>query len=77
MTGNGAMERKYFKTNNRNSTSLLKEVPSFRSGVESLVNIPGQIRVIRYLKGNNMDDLRRDWRTVGNDIKKAMKHYDR
>lgn len=29
-----------------------------------------------YIFGSNTEDMRNDWRTIGNDIRKAMKAYD-
>ena len=43
-----------------------------RSGVISLTNILGTMKFRGYIFGSNTEDMRNDWRTIGNDIRKAI-----
>lgn len=63
------------KPTQMSTSSLLKERVSFRNGIVSLVNIKGSVRFRNYMQGNDMDDMRRDWKAVGRDIRKSMKLY--
>lgn len=49
--------------------------PTKKSGVVSLANIKGRMRFGRYVFRSNVEDMRNDWRTIGNDIRKAMSCY--
>lgn len=50
---------------------------SYRSGVRSLTNILGTMKFSDYTFGSNTEDIRNDWRVIGNDIRKAMKNYEK
>ncbi|ERK38719.1 hypothetical protein HMPREF9135_1597 [Segatella baroniae F0067] len=41
----------------------------------SLANIKGHMRFGHYVFGDNVEDMRNDWKTIGNDIRKAMNCY--
>ncbi len=49
--------------------------PTFKTGLESLMNIKGRMRFEQYVFSNDTDDMRNDWIAVGNDIRRAMKLY--
>lgn len=48
-------------------------VKPFLFGFGSLGNVSGgYVSFRRYLRGNNLDDLRKDWNAIGKDIRNAM-----
>ena len=57
------------------SMQIAENQPSRRSGVMSLANIKGHMRFGHYVFGDNVEDMRNDWKTIGNDIRKAMNCY--
>lgn len=57
------------------SMQIAENRPSRRSGVMSLANIKGYMRFGHYVFGDNVEDMRNDWKTIGNDIRKAMNCY--
>ena len=57
------------------SKHIVRERPGRRSGIESLTNVCGGMRVSGYLFGSDVQDMRADWRVVGNDMRKAMHRY--
>lgn len=43
-------------------------------GVGSLGNISGRyVSFRRYMRGNNISDMRNDWEAIGNDMRKVSK----
>ncbi|MBE6262442.1 MAG: hypothetical protein E7104_00505 [Prevotella sp.] len=57
------------------STRISNDRPTLKTGLESLANIKGRMRFNQYVFSNDIDDLRNDWITIGNDIRKAMSLY--
>lgn len=59
---------------------LFKRMPSFADGVASLINLsPNRLRYNYDATPNEADinSLRADWFTIGNDLHKAIKEYGR
>lgn len=54
-------------------TSMFAPRLSRRSGLLSLTNIGGRFVYKEYLRGNDADDLRRDWQAVGRYLSASMK----
>ena len=71
------MCRYTYKSSSLGGSLLWKERPSYRSGLLSLANFGNGFMFEDYLKGSNGDDLARDWRNVGNDLRMAMKRFKR
>ena len=65
------MCRYTYKSSSLGGSLLWKERPSYRSGLLSLANFGNGFMFEDYLKGSNGDDLARDWRNVGNDLRMA------
>lgn len=57
------------------TTSLRHSLPNFRTGVESISIIKSSDPFRRYMRGNDLSDLREDWRAIGYDLRKAMRKY--
>lgn len=57
------------------SPYIEKERPNLRSGIISLLNVRGGMRFKRYIFDNDRDTIRKDWETVGNDIRIALSIY--
>lgn len=53
------------------------ERPNLRSGIISLLNVRGGMRFKRYIFDNDKETIRKDWETVGNDIRIALHRYGR
>ena len=50
-------------------------VPDFSSGVLSVLSAPDDTLYKRYMRGSVAGDIRKNWKTVGNDIRAAIKEY--
>lgn len=50
-------------------------IPDFRSGVLSVLSAPDDTLYKRYMRGSVVGDIRKNWATVGNDIRVAIKQY--
>lgn len=59
----------------RFSTSLKDCLPNSRTGVESISIIVPTNTFRRYMRGNNLSDLRKDWQAVGGDLRRAISKY--
>lgn len=70
------MNIKVYKPSRKISVRIISEQLNDRSGVISLTNILGTMKFRGYIFGSNTEDMRNDWRTIGNDIRKAMKAYE-
>ena len=55
----------------RNS-ALMRKLPSFQSGFSSIFDINRKDLLSDYMRGNNIDDIKNDWKTIGNDIRTSM-----
>lgn len=56
---------------------LLRERPTFITGMNSLFGVRRRASLHDYMKGNNVDDMRQDWIAVGKYIQKSMQAYGR
>ena len=56
---------------------LLRERPSFITGMNSLFGVRRRASLHDYMNGNNVDDMRQDWIAVGKYIQKSMQAYGR
>lgn len=56
---------------------LLRERPTFITGMNSLFGVRRRASLHDYMMGNNVDDMRQDWIAVGKDIQKSMQTYGR
>ena len=57
----------------KRSVRNIRGIKPFLFGFGSLGNISGgYISFRRYMRGNNLDDMRKDWEKVGNDIRIVM-----
>lgn len=56
---------------------LLRERPTFITGMNSLFGVRRRASLYDYMKGNNVDDMRQDWIAVGKYIQKSMQAYGR
>lgn len=56
---------------------LLRERPTFITGMNSLFGVRRRASLHDYMNGNNVDDMRQDWIAVGKYIQKAMQAYGR
>lgn len=56
---------------------LLRERPTFITGMNSLFGVRRRASLQDYMMGNNVDDMRQDWIAVGKDIQKSMQTYGR
>lgn len=56
---------------------LLRERPTFITGMNSLFGVRRRASLHDYMKGNNVDDMRQDWIAVGKYIQKSMQTYGR
>lgn len=56
---------------------LLRERPTFITGMNSLFGARRRASLHDYMMGNNVDDMRQDWIAVGKYIQKAMQAYGR
>lgn len=64
--------------NTRGSFSLLlRERPTFITGMNSLFGVRRRASLHDYMMGNNVDDMRQDWIAVGKYIQKSMQAYGR
>lgn len=55
---------------------ILKNRPTFRTGVKSLFSFGSNANRFRqYIGGNDFNDISSDWQTVGNDIRMAMNQF--
>src|SRR5574344_2738852 len=53
----------------RNS-ALMRNLPSFQSGFSSIFDINRKDILSDYMKGNIIEDLHHDWKTIGNDLRR-------
>lgn len=56
---------------------LLRERPTFITGMNSLFGVRRRASLHDYMMGNNVDDMRQDWIAVGKYIQKSMQAYGR
>ena len=56
----------------RRNSALMRNLPSFQSGFSSIFDINRKDLLSDYMRGNNIDDMKDDWRTIGNDIRTSM-----
>ncbi len=56
---------------------LLRERPTFITGMNSLFGVRRRASLHDYMNGNNVDDMRQDWIAVGKYIQKSMQAYGR
>lgn len=56
---------------------LLRERPTFITGMNSLFGVRCRASLHDYMMGNNVDDMRQDWIAVGKYIQKSMQAYGR
>lgn len=55
---------------------ILKNRPTFRTGVKSLFSFGSNANRFRqYIGGNDLNDISSDWQTVGNDMRMAMNQF--
>lgn len=54
-------------------SSLMHKRPTFQSGIASLFTFNHTARFSDYLRGNDLEDLRNDWMSIGNDLRKATR----
>jgi hypothetical protein len=57
------------------SPKIATNRPTLRSGILSLANIKGKVQFGHYIFDNDVEDMRNDWYTIGNDLKKALRCY--
>lgn len=50
-------------------------IPDFRSGLQSVLSAPDDTLYEKYMRGSVASDIRKNWKTVGNDIRAAVKEY--
>lgn len=51
----------------------VKKIKPYLFGIGCLSNISGgYISFRRYMRGNNLDDMREDWNRIGKDLHDAM-----
>jgi hypothetical protein len=70
------MGKKSYKSVQSSVSTLMKELPDFRSGLFSLVNAKGHIRFNDYMQGNDADDLSKDWKAIGKDFEISMREIN-
>ena len=63
------------KTTTCFNTSLRHSLPGFRTGVESISIIKSADPFRRYMRGNDLLDMRKDWQAIGHDLRTAMRRY--
>lgn len=63
------------KTTTCFNTSLRHSLPGFRTGVESISIIKSADPFRKYMRGNDLSDMRKDWQAIGQDIRTAMRRY--
>ena len=56
---------------------LLRERPTFITGMNSLFGVRRRASLHDYMKGNNVDDMRQYWIAVCKYIQKSMQAYGR
>ena len=50
----------------------MRKLPFFQSGLFSIFNVNRKNLWYDYMKGTNIDNIKNDWKTVGDDIRKSM-----
>ena len=67
---------KEIKRMKRTTNVILRNKPSFRTGVKSLFSFGTNANRFRqYIGGNDFSDISSDWQTVGNDMRMAMNQF--
>jgi len=61
----------------RRNSALMRNLPSFQSGFSSIFDINRKGLLSDYMKGNNIDDIKNDWKTIGNDIRRSMINFSK
>ena len=61
----------------RRNSALMRNLPSFQSGFSSIFDINRKDLLSDYMKGNNIDDMKDDWKTIGNDIRLSMINFSK
>ncbi len=59
----------------RRNSALMRNLPSFQSGFSSIFDINRKDLLSDYMKGNNIDDVKNDWKAIGNDIRLSMINF--
>lgn len=54
---------------------LMGALPNFMSGLSSLFILTDSCKFDDYMRGDTVDDWKRDWQTIGDDIREAMGNY--
>lgn len=55
----------------------MMQIPDFKSGIESLFAIPDHTFYDNYMRGNVANDIHENWEIIGNDIRVAIKKYQK
>lgn len=53
------------------------QIPDFKSGIESLFSFPDNTFYDNYMRGNVANDLRENWEIIGDDIRVAIRKYQK
>ena len=61
----------------RRNSALMRNLPSFQSGFSSIFDINRNDLLSDYMKGNNIDDMKNDWKTIGNDLRTSMINFSK
>ena len=61
----------------RRNSALMRNLPSFQSGFSSIFGINRKDLLSDYMKGNNIDDIKNDWKTIGNDLRRSMINFSK
>ena len=61
----------------RRNSALMRNLPSFQSGFSSIFDINRKGLLSDYMKGNNIDDIKNDWKTIGNDLRRSMINFSK
>lgn len=71
---------KSMKKDKRNNTRFNFSIPSFLTGMGSVLSIGGNYYKLKQFKNNNRTDIEAlwsDWNVIGDDIRSAAKHFNK
>ena len=61
----------------RRNSALMRNLPSFQSGFSSVFDINRKDLLSDYMKGNDINDIKNDWETIGNDLRLSMINFSK
>ena len=70
--------KKNHKYTTKSSTAGLRHcLPNFKTGLESMTILRLDNPFKKYMRSNDITDMREDWMAIGGDLKRAMREYSK